>query len=77
MRSVLHVCGRYAVGMWSVRGRHVVGMWSVSEGDRYVVGREGGVLGKWSVRNCEWPVALFIQQQTMKSRVVCEYAMIP
>ena len=56
MRSLLHVCGQYAVGMWSVRGRHVVGMWSVSEGDRSVVCREGGVVGKWSVRNCEWSV---------------------
>ena len=60
-RYVVGEGGRYEVGvtcMWSVRGRYVVGMWSVSEGDRYVVGREGGVVGKWSVRNCEWSVAL-------------------
>ena len=55
----------YVVGTRSVCGRYVVGMWSVR-------GREGGVVGKRSVRNCEWSVVLFIQQQAMKSRVVWE-----
>ena len=33
-------------------------MWSVF--GRYVASREGDVVGKWSVKVCEWSVELFV-----------------